>query len=483
MISKNLKEKVLRDLKDHFWLTIPLILFVLIRIVLGFDGLYGQDSYEYLRCARWLTVLIHGYREPTIFFWPVVYPFLGSLFSFVRGYEAWALQIISLFAFTGTLLVTNNIILLIHPAFKNSAKIFMIFLVLPATYFLRAAFFVMSDMSATFFVLTAFYCVFLFLKKEKAVYIVLAGIMGVLAIFTRYASAIVLFTPAVVAILHTIKKRKIAPLVITIFICIGVAVFFLILKGDNSNGLLNHLQIKGWSVLNFFKDSFTTIDGYSQNRVINLLYALSIFIHPGYFIVGAFFIFFLKRSDFLHPSQKLIFLSVIVYLLFVMGMPFQNMRFLLMVFPLVSIWFFPSFIRAYEWIKTKRNLKYIFLFGVVLANLGMLIYSGRTFIIQNKMEKEIAGALISKYSSTVPLYTFSIDPALKSYGLKNQVYNMWEKEYKEFVPGSLVLFNPRKFAVQWKDMNPMKNWNAMNQKTQLNILERFPDGWELYEIK
>jgi hypothetical protein len=52
---------------------IPFLLMLILRIV-GFDGLYGQDSYEYLRYAT----AIHYYRpdgsHPGIYFWPVLFP-------------------------------------------------------------------------------------------------------------------------------------------------------------------------------------------------------------------------------------------------------------------------------------------------------------------------------------------------------------------------------------------------------------------------
>jgi hypothetical protein len=262
-----------------------------------------------------------------------------------------------------------------------------------------------------------------------------------------------------------------------------MAVLFMLLKGDNSYGLMNHLQIQGWSVMNFFRDSFNTIDGYSKYRIINLLYALSIFVHPGYLASGLLWLVFVRRADLIQKTSWFFLLPLLLYLLFVMGMPFQNMRFLLLVFPLAAIWLFPAFVRTFGWIKKFKGIKYIVVLMLIVINVSVFLYAFRPFVLQNEMEQEIAGALVSKYSSKVPIYTFSIDPALRSYGVQNPVYNLWQQEYDSFIPGSLVLFNISKFEVQWSGKNPMKNWASLKKSDILVLLERFSEGWELYEIR
>lgn len=422
-------------IKEYGWLAIPILLFVIVRFVLGFNGLYGQDAHEYLRCTNWILNLMHGNHTDTQFFWPLAYPFLGGLLSMAGVNAIWALQIISLLAFIGSLWMSYKIILLIHPAFQMQAKYFVILIIMPTTYFLRAAYFVMSDMQAAFFILSTFYFVILFLRKEKAQYMVFAGVMGTLAFFSRYAAGIILFVPAVVLLQQTIKKRKIYSLILMLVCSTVLSILFMKLKGNMAYGLTDHLQVHGWSLSNFFKSSFNTIDGYSQNHVINLLYAFSLFVHPGYIMAGIFLILFLRRTDFLHPTQMLLLLPVFIYLIVIMGMPFQNMRFLLIAFPLAAIWMFPAWVRAGEWLKKRKTLKYAAIVVLVVANIAMLIYSGRSFILQNRVEKEIATEVITNVAPEIPIYTFSIDPALRSYGVKNPVFNIWENDFTDYSSG------------------------------------------------
>lgn len=80
------------------------------------------------------------------------------------------------------------------------------------------------------------------------------------------------------------------------------------------------------------------------------------------------------------------------------------------------------------------------------------------------------------------LYSFDLDVALKGRNLKFDFKNMWLKNYSNFETNSLVLFNKDKFKVQWKDKNPMNNWNLMEQNYELKVLESLDDGWVLYKI-
>lgn len=59
-----------------------LVLFILIHLILDFDGLYGQDSYEYLRYTKALHFYFKTGIPPGDYFWPLFYPIIGSIFSF-----------------------------------------------------------------------------------------------------------------------------------------------------------------------------------------------------------------------------------------------------------------------------------------------------------------------------------------------------------------------------------------------------------------
>jgi hypothetical protein len=80
------------------------------------------------------------------------------------------------------------------------------------------------------------------------------------------------------------------------------------------------------------------------------------------------------------------------------------------------------------------------------------------------------------------LYTFSIDMALKEYGVTNETVSLWSNKIDFFEPNALVLFNFADTRQQWKEMNPMLNWESLSRDHHIKLLENFPEGWNLYEI-
>jgi len=87
--------------KDYnlIYILLLAVLIFSIRIFTGFNGLYGQDSYEYLRYADVLTEFFRNGNPPGEFFWPLAYPLFGSLLSLLIKDTILSLQLISIFSF------------------------------------------------------------------------------------------------------------------------------------------------------------------------------------------------------------------------------------------------------------------------------------------------------------------------------------------------------------------------------------------------
>ena len=70
---------------EKWWLgasILPLLVFVYLRWQ-GFDGLYGQDSYEYLRYTERMKAFFLGGAYPGDLVWPKGYLLLCAALSFV----------------------------------------------------------------------------------------------------------------------------------------------------------------------------------------------------------------------------------------------------------------------------------------------------------------------------------------------------------------------------------------------------------------
>jgi hypothetical protein len=81
------------------------------------------------------------------------------------------------------------------------------------------------------------------------------------------------------------------------------------------------------------------------------------------------------------------------------------------------------------------------------------------------------------------LYSFDVDIALKGRGVQFDYKNLWVKKYDSFQKKALVLFHPTKFKEQWKDKNPMLNWEALQTENKLKKIKNLPEGWVLYQIQ
>ena len=88
-----------RPTQQFYWLSVLLFLSIALLAcrLFGFNGLYGQDSHEYLRYAKAIKLYLNGGSDAGNFFWPVVYPFVGALLSFIVPIKI-SLQVVSIFS-------------------------------------------------------------------------------------------------------------------------------------------------------------------------------------------------------------------------------------------------------------------------------------------------------------------------------------------------------------------------------------------------
>jgi len=131
----------------------------------------------------------------------------------------------------------------------------------------------------------------------------------------------------------------------------------------------------------------------------------------------------------------------------------------------------------------KDIIKHLLLLCIIIQS-ALFIRVFVPFYHYNKIEKQISGEVIKHDSAT--LYTFAIDAAIRHYGFKGIIINMWEVKLDTLpiiqVP-ALVLFNEKQFSEEWKNKKPMLNWEYLKTHYQLIKLSDLPDYWELYSIR
>jgi len=471
-----LKIQQLIPYKFSFFLGIPVLIFLTLQL-LGFDGLYGQDSYEYLRYTKAIQQYIISGIHPGTFYWPVLYPFTGSLLGF--GNSALGLHFLACISITISAIYLFKTLQLLYPKNTNTNFYYIFTFGLLSPYFLKSGLVVMSEMMATMCIVLMFYH---FLKSyHRQTSFILVFFFATCALMTRYATLVITFPVILTSLYFIFKKRIFKDLIIGGILSSLVCIPFIILQWDNLFGGTSNYFLNSWSPEYYLKSNYITVDGIQSYRFPNLIFVLYVFIHPGFIFIGLLLAFFttIKNKISFSFSQNIFAISIGFYLLFLAGIPFQNIRVLGLIFPIVLLFFYPAFI---EFIQLKWLQKYITAITITTI-IVQLVFFGGTFKNVYKrtlFEKEMC-ATITPYQGNT-LYGFDYDIAIKGRGLIFDFKNMYEILYDDFKINDLVLFNPTKLAKQWKGKNPIKNWNRIEQSYQLKVLEKFKDGWYLYQI-
>lgn len=149
--------------------------------------------------------------------------------------------------------------------------------------------------------------------------------------------------------------------------------------------------------------------------------------------------------------------------------------------PFIAMILIPPFTKFYKWIKKRAKLQIVFVVVVIFTQLGLFTFNFAKIYRRNLLEQQVALKML-QYPDKV-LYAFDVDISLPSYGVKNEIRNLWRTPYSDFEKGALVIFNEEAFSKQWKGKNPMINWENLNQKYFLKKVTQFNEGYILYEIE
>ena len=457
--------------------SIPFSLIFILKIS-GFDGLYGQDSYEYLRYTNAIQEYITTGVHPGNYFWPVLYPTLGSLLGFIIG-SAVALQLISYLSFSIACLYTLKTIRLVYTNTSFSFFYVLVF-ALFCPFLLKMGIIVMSDALTLAFVVLSFY--FFFKSYYKKTSFAPIFIFATCALMTRYASLFITFPIIVFTLYLVLKRKKYKQFIIASLLSLLAGVPFIIFQWGSLFEASSNYFLKIWSVTNYFKSSYTTADGTQSFTFPNLIYTFYVFFHPGFIFIG--FVLSLitiknyKSLIFFH--NKILIICSALYIFFLAGIPFQNTRILGLVFPLILILLFPAFTKL---IEIKLIKRFFIPIGIACVAMQLVFFTMTFKLIFNRtiVEKEIA-TMIQPYQGET-LYSFDMDLAIQGRGLDFEFKNMFMERYENFNKNDLVLFDPSRYEAQWKGKMPMLNWEFIEQNYTLKVVETHPKGWKLYQIQ
>ena len=245
--------------------SILIVCIVLLTLVVDFDGLYGQDAYEYLRYSKALTHFFQSGTHPGDYFWPLYYPIFGALLTLITKSPIISLQLISIASLAVSTHFLKRIIDTLYARPKQSTLYVFLFFVL-SPYILKQGISIMSDLLALSFLLIAWYYLMVFNANLKARHLYIGVSFSLLSIMTRYPAFVILL-PLLLQTGACFFKHK--QLVQHLFGLVPIALLIMIphfyIRMENPSGFIQHEWIKTWNISHLFEHEFTTIDGTQHN--------------------------------------------------------------------------------------------------------------------------------------------------------------------------------------------------------------------------
>ncbi|MBL7892937.1 MAG: hypothetical protein JNL63_09930, partial [Bacteroidia bacterium] len=469
---------------DHPVVSLFLLLVLLLSLfakIIDFNGLYGADSYEYVRYSIALKdYLTHGIA-PGKFMWPVIYPFAGALLSILLS-PVQSLQLVSIVAFAAALIYIFKIINLIFPEAKTSNTIYTILFCLLSPYFLRLSFCVMSDMLAIAFCTASLYHTlkhrFSYEKKE----FIYSVILAILAVLTHYSSFIILTIPLIVLTVDHYKKSTFTAFTISIALISVALIVIILVQPEIFLNAFYHPLLQKWSFTNFINSEFNFEDGLHTYEFPNIIFVLFPFVHPGFCFAGLLFLPMTIESFRKQRIMLLIALSLLIYLLFLAGTPNQNIRLLTMAFPLVIIIYFMTFHRLLISVFNSKGKKALLVGSIIVLQTTLFFFAFKGIRTMNKTERSLCEKLMRYNMAHYPIYTFGMDGAIRTYGIRNKTINLWSTKVTTLPQGAFILINERELNQQWQGKLPMLNWEYIRRNYQPYPTGIKEGNWMLYGI-
>ncbi len=387
------------------WLPLTAVMVAaVVSLLLGFNGLYGQDAHEYVRLSRAYFQQMQGMpylpegRGDAAF--AVGYPLAGALLRFGGPGSILALQLVSWCSAGAALYAFDvNLRVLSPGAHRWSRQLYAGIALGLSAYFVRAGLTVMSDALGLALTLAAFHYGMRAVEGRRGRDAVWAAVFSGLAVLTRFSLAPLVGPLALgvaIALLRVpaFTRRhdwNVGWLGLALLAGSLVLAPHFLLKMKVPGTPLDHSLLQDWSPLNLFRAKFSSLNGTVDYGWPNLLYVLFPLFHPGFLLPLPLLFFLAKRTDFLLPAKRVLLVCVAVYLFFLGGVPHQNLRYLLPAFALLLLLLFPAWDRfvSYGFYFFKKLTWTLLLLGVT-CQVFFAVKTMMPVLARNRLERGVA---------------------------------------------------------------------------------------------
>ncbi len=395
-------------------LTICILLFVanlLVRLPLtvGFDGLYGQDAYAYFDFARdWLSG-----SAGTAFHWPLGYPALLLAGFGLFGASGQAINVL-----LGSALAPLVYVLARQIGLEIVGAVVAALVMAVCGQAVQSSVVVMADVPALFWALVSAVALARYThvvtrtRKSTSLHgewwLALAALTLALASATRWIYLTLAVPWALVVVmawggLANIRWRH-------ALMAAGAAAVILVPQLVYNLGE-NPYSWSGWTLDNALRSTFADTQGRLVYAQVNAVFFASFVFDPYYLsplllplvMVGGWAVRWNKMTLLLLVGW------ILAPYLFSIGMPQQNIRFLLTSFPAAAVLVGAGFQKI--WIRTGTSLQLVMI-GVVVVGLAQTISTSQstigTFLANQRQHKEAVTWAAAQIPDEATVYTFGV---------------------------------------------------------------------------
>lgn len=481
--------------------TLPLLLFVvalLLRLYFlvssDFDGLYGQDSYAYFDFAGNLRSLMQTGQPLLAFFWPLGYPALLAGGFTLFGASAAVGQAISVLMGAGLAPLVYVLARQIqceadialrrpHRTAPTDQRDFAgagqrAYPKIPGGAFtagllvavcgqaVQSSLVLMADIPALFWAVLSGVLLRTYLSRQspprnRSLRLMGAVVCLMSACITRwlYLALIPIWGAA---LLNGRMTRRDLLLAGTAGLLILVPQ--LIFSATSPYPTFNHAWVQGWSPGNAFQRAFTNIDGHFLYEKLNAVfyaqplydaYYLSPLFMP-LVVIGLWAV--LRRKRF--ASAVMLGGWMLLPYIFLAGIPYQNIRFPLIVVPAVAVLAGIGLENTIRWLAARLPRRAPVLIGAALLvgfGVGQMLRTAypvvTTFIANQQADKAVVQWAAERIPAGATVYTFGL--------------TLTFRHYSDFAVYELYYETPETLAQKWQsgrvDYLLIDPWNIHNQ--------------------
>lgn len=451
------------------------LLSIITAYSLEFNGLYGQDAYKYLSFSQSIGSLAYERMM-----WPINYPLAGRIMNFLIADPAKAIQFISVIAYSFSGWLIYDILKQTYSVKRIVILSYVVIFFSFSPYIFRFSTLVMSEMLCVFFIVLTFHQGFRKeIRNHNLIYTVVAA---TLAIGTRYVALLVVIVPVINVLIKCIASRRFV--LVTISIASGLLFWLpqLLFKDYHSSDHINHNFLHSWSPVNFFQSSFQLEGGrIYQYTNSNIIEVLSYFSHPVFNFAGLlltilFLVLVFRRN--INPPHLVYWLSFTIYTLFLMGLPVQNRRFFIIIYPVFIIMLFPAWKYLNEMLS--RNWLGALSISALFTQIGFTVIAEKTVIDIHHKEIEYIRKLKEFNSDNIPVYNTGLDGMIKFELPETEFYSLHDT--LKIPNGRIILMIDSQQVIEnFRGSQLQRNVEVIYQ--EMSIARRSEtDRWKLYEF-